>query len=96
MAIYSLHEDVFTASNGQVAECAINGHPASMRKHHEPNARFIAASKKMAEALLPFASFFEGDLSSVGGGTLVSPTFTVQQFKDAKAALLAAGYTEES
>ena len=44
----------------------------------------------LAAALKPFADFFEGDLTNVGGGTETAPTFKIQNFKDAKAAIAAA------
>ena len=59
----------------------------------EANARAIAALPKVLAALEPLAYFFKGDLSAVGGGTHVAPSFPLQAFKDAKAALLEAGYT---
>lgn len=51
-------------------------------------ARFKVA-EEMAAALAVFPDRFDGDLSVVGGGTAVSPTFKVQDFKDAKTALAA-------
>lgn len=36
------------------------------------------------EALRAFADMYEGDLSCVGGGTLVTMEMNVQKFKDAK------------
>lgn len=59
----------------------------------EANARAIASVPKLLAALEPFASFFNGDLADVGGGTLVTPSLKLQAFKDAKAALIEAGYT---
>lgn len=46
-------------------------------------------------ALKPFATFFHGDLSAVGGGTHVCPSYELQVFKDAKAAYLDLPTTEE-
>ena len=60
---------------------------------NEADAIACAAVPDLLEALEPFAAYFSGDLANVGGGTCVSPSFTVQQFKDARAALLKAGYT---
>ena len=42
---------------------------------------------KMEAALEPFASCHDGDLSQIGGGTVVSAQFKLQVFKDAKAAI---------
>jgi hypothetical protein len=39
------------------------------------------------EALEPFANHYDGSLDNIGGGTLVSPQFPLQAFKDAKAAI---------
>lgn len=51
--------------------------------------RLRAKLKLATEALEPFANFHDGDLSNVGGGTLVSPEFRMQVFKDAQTALAA-------
>jgi hypothetical protein len=41
------------------------------------------------DALKVFAEYHTGDLSNVGGATLISPQFSAQAFKDAKKALTA-------
>lgn len=48
------------------------------------------AAPDLLAALKPFADYFEGDLSDVGGGTMVAPPFLLQRFKDAKAAIVRA------
>lgn len=52
--------------------------------------RLRAQNDALLAALKPFADYFDGNLENVGGGTVVSVPFTVQQFKDAKAAIAAA------
>ena len=44
---------------------------------------------KAHSALKPFAELLDGNLESVGGGTLIAPTIKVQNVKDARAALQA-------
>lgn len=51
--------------------------------------RQLEAAERLAEALLPFAESYDGDLANVGGGTLLAPQLKCQAFKDAKAALAA-------
>lgn len=62
-------------------------------KGGEEIARAVTALPGVLKALEPFASFFNGDMAGVGDGTCVAPSFTVKQFKDARAALIEAGYT---
>lgn len=57
------------------------------RPENLPSEHTEARVEVLAAALKPFADFFDGDLSSVGGGTFIAPTFKVQNFKDAKEAL---------
>jgi len=51
------------------------------------NARLFAAAPELLEALETFSKGLEGSLEGVGGGTCVSPSFTVQHFKNARAAI---------
>lgn len=46
----------------------------------------LARERQLREALEPFGKLF-GDVSGVGGGTLVAPTLQLQLFKDARSAL---------
>jgi len=48
-----------------------------------------AQNAQLLAALRPFAEYFDGDLTTIGGGTMVSPQFKLQLFKDAKAAIAA-------
>lgn len=50
---------------------------------------------KLRSALQPLADLLDGDLESVGGGTLIAPTIKVQVVKDAKAALSNAELSEQ-
>lgn len=52
--------------------------------------RLRAQNAQLLAALRPFAEYFDGDLATIGGGTLVSLQFNLQLFKDAKAAIAAA------
>lgn len=49
-----------------------------------------AQNAQLLAALRPFAEYFDGDLATIGGGTMVSLQFKLQLFKDAKAAIAAA------
>jgi hypothetical protein len=91
-ASFRIHGD----EDRQVAACggrSSNSDTERTEEENRANTIAIAAVPDVLKALEPFAAYFSGDLANVGGGTLILPSFTVQKFKDARAALLKAGYT---
>ena len=50
-------------------------------------AHLMKSAPELFAALKPFAEFFTDSLNDVGGGTRVAPSFPVQVFKDAMAAI---------
>lgn len=85
--------DAFCAQNA-----ALEAELAKVREVASENFKYLEdrvsalhdKNAALAAALKPFADFFEGDLTNVGGGTEAAPTFKIQNFKDAKAAIAAA------
>lgn len=85
-----------TAANGDywlsdfTTDAENNTHLAEIAAALNEAATLRAQVAALVDALKPFADYFTDDLTIVGGGTIVAPAFTVQHFKDAKAAIAAA------